>query len=204
MGAWLFGIPQEGAPGPGDGAWASFGAGEPHPCATMDLVEMTQEEWHLCGFGEHRDLGFGRTQKSGGLFLLTVSGVQQCLHPFWPSEPRKRGHSPGRACGGLGHAGPGLQAALEPFPAFLASPGKAAVGGEGGAGRGGSECDPWPCLALSRSRLLAEGDGGRGWLLLGKKGLFYPKSGAARAVLGLLLGQEGPGDSGMPRVIGQG
>lgn len=89
-----------------------------------DLAEVTQE-WHLGGFGG--------TQGSGGLLLLAVHGAQQSLRPFWRSEPRKGGHSraQGGLCGGLGHAGPGPRAALEPFPAFLASLWKEVVGGEG-------------------------------------------------------------------------
>lgn len=149
--------------------------------------------------GARKDLGFGGTQGSGGLFLLAIRGVQQSLRPSWPSEPRKGGHSraQGGPCRGLGRSGPGLQAALEPFPAFLASPWKAELGGEGrgGAGRGGSESDPWPCLAPGAWQRVTVGGRCRFW---GKKGLFHRRS----ALPGLCRGAAGAGGAGGLRGAG--
>lgn len=96
---------------------------------------------------------------------------------------------------------PGSSGAVPCFPGISW---EGSGGRGGGAGRGGSEGDPWPCLALSPSRHLAECEGGRGWLLLGEKRALLSQIWCCQGRAGALPGQEGPGHSGMPGLSGQG
>lgn len=82
----------------------------------------TQGSW----FWGDRDLG-------GSFSSLSVGPSSLCI-PSGQSQGKEDTAVPREGLGGgWDMAGPGLQAALEPFPAFLASPREAVVGGEGGS-----------------------------------------------------------------------
>lgn len=151
------------------------------------LVEMTQKERHLYGFGEHGDLGFGGTQRSGGLLLLAVHGVQQSLHPFWPSEPRKGGHSRAQRgpCGGLGHAGQvprQLWSRSLLFWHLLPRPWWEGRGEQDVEGQSPTLGPALLCLAPGAWQRLRVGGGCCFWGK--KKELFHPKSVSARRCQG--------------------
>lgn len=114
--------------------------------------------------GAHRDLG-------GSCSLLSTGSSSPCIPSGHQSQGKEDTAVPREGLVG-GWAtlarSPGSSGAVPCFSG-ISSQGRGGRGGEGGAGRGGSESDPWPCLALPRSRRLAEAEGGRGVLLLGEK-----------------------------------
>lgn len=162
------------------------------------LVEMTQKERHLYGFGEHGDLGFGGTQRSGGLLLLAVHGVQQSLHPFWPSEPRKGGHSRAQRgpCGGLGHAGQvprQLWSRSLLFWHLLPRPWWEGRGEQDVEGQSPTLGPALLCLAPGAWQRLRVGGGCCFW---GKKKSSFILNLSALAAARAVLGAAGPGGAG--------